>query len=167
MLKINFAPDAKEADIRLLLVPVQGELAGGPGQLGDYYLRVPAGKEAAALAKVQGRTRSCRPPRWRRACRRGSKPPWPRCRHRRLLLRCALGAAALPFGAPRLQRPAARQRRRIAHRPGDRQRRLPHRTAEEPAPTTPAPSRRALSSLGYDVTLRENTPLPRPDRVAA
>jgi len=32
---------------------VQGELAGGPGQLGDYYLRVPAGTEAAALARVQ------------------------------------------------------------------------------------------------------------------
>lgn len=54
MLKISFAPDAKEADIRLLLVQVQGELAGGPGQLGDYYLRVPAGTETAALARVQG-----------------------------------------------------------------------------------------------------------------
>lgn len=53
MLKISFAPDAKEADIRLLMVQVQGELAGGPGQLGDYYLRVPAGTEAAALARVQ------------------------------------------------------------------------------------------------------------------
>jgi hypothetical protein len=53
MLKISFAPDAKEADIRLLLVQIQGELAGGPGQLGDYYLRVPAGTESAALAKVQ------------------------------------------------------------------------------------------------------------------
>ncbi|VTU24298.1 putative anti-sigmaE protein [Variovorax sp. PBL-H6] len=53
MLKISFAPDAKEADIRLLVVQVGGELAGGPGQLGDYYLRVPAGSEAAALARVQ------------------------------------------------------------------------------------------------------------------
>jgi len=53
MLKISFAPDAKEADIRLLLVQIQGELAGGPGQLGDYYLRVPAGSEAAALARAQ------------------------------------------------------------------------------------------------------------------
>jgi hypothetical protein len=53
MLKISFAPDAKEADIRLLMVQIQGELAGGPGQLGDYYLRVPAGTESAALAKVQ------------------------------------------------------------------------------------------------------------------
>ncbi|HJS05536.1 MAG TPA: hypothetical protein VJ832_18820 [Variovorax sp.] len=53
MLKISFAPDAREADIRLLMVQIQGELAGGPGQLGDYYLRVPAGTESAALAKVQ------------------------------------------------------------------------------------------------------------------
>jgi hypothetical protein len=53
MLKINFAPDAKESEIRLLLAQIRGELAGGPGQLGDYYLRVPAGSEAAALAKVQ------------------------------------------------------------------------------------------------------------------
>jgi anti-sigma factor RsiW len=53
MLKINFAPDAKETDIRMLVVQVHGELAGGPGQLGDYYLRVPAGSQAAALAQVQ------------------------------------------------------------------------------------------------------------------
>lgn len=45
LLKVNFAPDAKEADIRLLLVSVEGTIAGGPGQLGDYYVHVPAGKE--------------------------------------------------------------------------------------------------------------------------
>jgi hypothetical protein len=56
MLKVNFAPDAKESDIRMLVVQVRGELAGGPGQLGDYYLRVPAGSEAAALARVQAAT---------------------------------------------------------------------------------------------------------------
>ena len=53
MLKISFAPDAKESDIRMLVMQVGGELAGGPGQLGDYYLRVPAGTEAAALGRVQ------------------------------------------------------------------------------------------------------------------
>ena len=54
MLKLNFAPDAKEAEIRHLLMSVQGRLAGGPGQLGDYYVIVPAGKEAALaeLAKA-------------------------------------------------------------------------------------------------------------------
>jgi hypothetical protein len=53
MLKISFAPDAKETDIRMLMVQVHGEFAGGPGQLGDYYLRVPAGSESVALARVQ------------------------------------------------------------------------------------------------------------------
>lgn len=53
MLKISFTPDARESDIRLLMVQVRGELAGGPGQLGDYYLRVPAGSEAQALKQVQ------------------------------------------------------------------------------------------------------------------
>jgi hypothetical protein len=55
LVKVNFAPDARESDIRLLLVSVQGTLAGGPGQLGDYYVRVPAGKEAQAVAKLQGK----------------------------------------------------------------------------------------------------------------
>lgn len=45
LLRVNFAPEAKETDIRFALVAVQGTLAGGPGQLGDYYIRVPAGKE--------------------------------------------------------------------------------------------------------------------------
>jgi hypothetical protein len=53
MLKVNFAPDAKEADIRYLLMSVHGNLAGGPGQLGDYYIRVPAGKEAAIAEQLK------------------------------------------------------------------------------------------------------------------
>jgi len=53
MLKISFAPDAKETDIRMLVMQVRGELAGGPGQLGDYYLRIPAGTENDALKRVQ------------------------------------------------------------------------------------------------------------------
>jgi len=35
---------------------VQGTLTGGPGQLGDYYVRVPAGKEAQAAAKLKGKS---------------------------------------------------------------------------------------------------------------
>jgi hypothetical protein len=54
LVKINFAPDAKESDIRMLLVSIQGTLTGGPGQLGDYYVRVPAGKESAAAERLQG-----------------------------------------------------------------------------------------------------------------
>ena len=38
--KINFKPDAQESDIRMLLIEVRATLAAGPGQLGDYYLRV-------------------------------------------------------------------------------------------------------------------------------
>jgi hypothetical protein len=53
MLKVNFAPDAKEADIRHLLMSVQGRLVGGPGQLGDYFVVVPAGKEAALADQVR------------------------------------------------------------------------------------------------------------------
>jgi len=55
LVKVNFAPDARESDIRLLLVSVQGTLTGGPGQLGDYYVRVPAGKEAQAAEKLKGK----------------------------------------------------------------------------------------------------------------
>jgi hypothetical protein len=46
--KLNFKPEAREADIRMLLVEVQGSLAAGPGQLGDYYVRVPAARLEAA-----------------------------------------------------------------------------------------------------------------------
>lgn len=53
LLKVNFAPDAKEADIRLLLMSVRGDLAAGPGQLGDYYVRVPAGTETTSLAALK------------------------------------------------------------------------------------------------------------------
>ncbi|MEP7295350.1 MAG: zf-HC2 domain-containing protein [Burkholderiales bacterium] len=53
LVKLNFTPDAKEADIRLLLMSVQGSLVGGPGQLGDYYVRVAAGKEATAAAQLK------------------------------------------------------------------------------------------------------------------
>jgi hypothetical protein len=53
MLKVNFAPDAKESEIRHLLTSVQGHLAGGPGQLGDYFVVVPAGKEAAVADQIK------------------------------------------------------------------------------------------------------------------
>lgn len=54
LLKVNFKPDARESDIRLLLVEVQGSLAGGPGQLGDWFVRVAPARldEAAAILKA-------------------------------------------------------------------------------------------------------------------
>jgi hypothetical protein len=52
-LKVNFKADAREAEIRLLLIGVQGSLAAGPGQLGDYYVRIPKAQLAAATAQLQ------------------------------------------------------------------------------------------------------------------
>jgi len=52
-LKVNFKADAREADIRMLLVEVNGSLAGGPGQLGDWYVRIPEARIAAAADMVK------------------------------------------------------------------------------------------------------------------
>jgi hypothetical protein len=52
-LKINFKSEAREADIRMLLVEVHGSLAAGPGQLGDYYVRVPAAQVDAVAGKLR------------------------------------------------------------------------------------------------------------------
>ena len=51
-LKVNFKADARETDIRMLLVEVHGSLAGGPGQLGDYYIRVPEQQLPASNTKL-------------------------------------------------------------------------------------------------------------------
>lgn len=53
LLRVNFTPDAKEMDIRRLLVSVRGSLAAGPGQLGDYFIRVPKGRADEAMAKLK------------------------------------------------------------------------------------------------------------------
>ena len=50
--KVNFKPDATEADIRMLLIDVQASIASGPGQLGDYYVRVPAKQVDTATAML-------------------------------------------------------------------------------------------------------------------
>jgi hypothetical protein len=52
-LKVNFKGEAREADIRMLLVEVHGSLAAGPGQLGDYYIRIPARQLAAASQRLK------------------------------------------------------------------------------------------------------------------
>ncbi len=54
MLKINFRPDAREAEIRMLLIDIHGSLVGGPGQLGDYFIVVP--KERADAVEVKLKT---------------------------------------------------------------------------------------------------------------
>ncbi len=39
--RVTFRPQTREADIRMLLVGVRGSIAGGPSQLGDYYVFLP------------------------------------------------------------------------------------------------------------------------------
>jgi hypothetical protein len=53
LLKLNFAPGTREVDIRLLLVGVQGNVISGPGQQGEYFIRVPAGTEAASVEALK------------------------------------------------------------------------------------------------------------------
>jgi anti-sigma factor RsiW len=53
LLEIRFAAGAREVDIRLALVSVQGSLAAGPGPQGDYLVRVPAGTEAASAEQLK------------------------------------------------------------------------------------------------------------------
>lgn len=49
LLEVAFSADARERDIRGVLVRIGGMLAGGPGQFGNYVVYVPAGQiEAAA-----------------------------------------------------------------------------------------------------------------------
>lgn len=52
-LKLNFKPDARESDIRMLLIESGGSLAAGPGQLGDYYVRVPSSRVAALAESLK------------------------------------------------------------------------------------------------------------------
>ncbi len=40
--RVSLKPDAREEDIRFLLIAVGASIIGGPTQLGDYYLFVPA-----------------------------------------------------------------------------------------------------------------------------
>lgn len=53
LLRVAFKPEAREQEIRLLLVTLQGNIESGPGQLGDYYVRVPAAVATDALARLK------------------------------------------------------------------------------------------------------------------
>jgi anti-sigma factor RsiW len=55
LLQVTFKPDATERDIRSLLGSVEAELVGGPGALGVYTVRVPAGRAGAAAGTLRGR----------------------------------------------------------------------------------------------------------------
>jgi hypothetical protein len=53
LLRISFKPDSREEDIRLLLAGIGGSLVGGPGSLGNYYIRT-EGNAAGALDRIKG-----------------------------------------------------------------------------------------------------------------
>ncbi len=53
LFRIAFKPEASETDIRMLLVSVQGNIESGPGQLGDYYVRVPVDAALDAGVKMK------------------------------------------------------------------------------------------------------------------
>lgn len=54
LLKLHFAPGAREVDMRLALVAVQGDVAAGPDPQGDYLVRVRAGTETASVQQLKG-----------------------------------------------------------------------------------------------------------------
>jgi hypothetical protein len=52
VVQVSFKPDVSERDMRSLLVSVNGMLVGGPGQLGNYLVLVPADKVKDAAQKI-------------------------------------------------------------------------------------------------------------------
>jgi hypothetical protein len=48
LLRVSFKPEARENELRLLLIEARASIVAGPTRLGDYYLRVPAGQLDAA-----------------------------------------------------------------------------------------------------------------------
>jgi hypothetical protein len=53
LVRVNFKPDSRESELRLLLVEIGGTLAGGPGQLGDWYVSIPPDSRERALATLR------------------------------------------------------------------------------------------------------------------
>jgi hypothetical protein len=53
LLRVSFRSDARETDIRHALIDVGGVLVGGPGQLGEYVVRVPADRMDVAAATLR------------------------------------------------------------------------------------------------------------------
>ena len=52
-MRVNFKPDARKSELRLLLVEIGGTLAGGPGQLGDWDVSIPPDIRERALATLR------------------------------------------------------------------------------------------------------------------
>jgi hypothetical protein len=54
LLRVSFRQEAREVDIRNALVDVGGTLVGGPGQLGEYLVRVAPNRLDSAAATLRG-----------------------------------------------------------------------------------------------------------------
>ena len=52
-LEVYFKPDAREVEIRKLLTRLNASIADGPGEFGQYRIKVQAGMEQNALIKIQ------------------------------------------------------------------------------------------------------------------
>lgn len=52
-IRVSLKPEAKEEDIRFLLIAVGASIVGGPTQLGDYYLFVPADRTDWAAQQLR------------------------------------------------------------------------------------------------------------------
>jgi hypothetical protein len=47
LIRVTFDPDIREEELRLAIASVNGKIVGGPGRLGDYYVRVEGTAEEA------------------------------------------------------------------------------------------------------------------------
>jgi len=54
-LRVSFKPDVREADMRNALAEIDGEIVGGPGQLGVYLVRIKEGNPATAAQRLRAR----------------------------------------------------------------------------------------------------------------
>jgi hypothetical protein len=52
-LEVYFKPDAKEVEIRKLLIRLNASIADGPGEFGQYRIKVAAGSAQDAISKIQ------------------------------------------------------------------------------------------------------------------
>jgi hypothetical protein len=52
LLRVNFKPEAREADIRLLMIEAHALIVAGPTRLGDYYLKVGTERLPATRALI-------------------------------------------------------------------------------------------------------------------
>ncbi|MDD5248405.1 MAG: hypothetical protein PHY45_05445 [Rhodocyclaceae bacterium] len=56
VLRVNFKPETKEADIRFLLVRCGCRIVGGPGQLGAYFVAASSQRLPSAVAELRAST---------------------------------------------------------------------------------------------------------------